>query len=56
MIWLRYIIALTAILITGRIHSERLDKQDEPDVRGHLGRSFLRNESATVQTEQHLQS
>jgi hypothetical protein len=34
MIWLRYAIAVAAILITGRIHSKRLDEQDEPDAQG----------------------
>lgn len=36
MIWLRYAIAVAAILITGRIHSKRLDEQREPDAHGHL--------------------
>ena len=35
MIWLRYAFAVAAILITGRIHSKRLDEQDEPDARGY---------------------
>jgi hypothetical protein len=33
MTWVRYVIALVAILVTGRIHSRRLDEQDEPDAR-----------------------
>jgi hypothetical protein len=59
MIWLRYVIAVAAILITGRIHSKRLDEQDEPDAQGYLNEAgdaidSLRgglSESATVQTE-----
>jgi hypothetical protein len=35
MIWLRYAIALVAILITGRIHDKRLE-QDELDGKGYL--------------------
>jgi hypothetical protein len=59
MIWLRYVIAVAAILITGRIHSKRLDEQDEPDAQGYFNEAgdaidSLRgglSESATVQTE-----
>jgi hypothetical protein len=36
MIWLRYAIALVAIIITGRIHDKRLDEQDELDAKGYL--------------------
>jgi hypothetical protein len=36
MIWLRYAIALVAIVITGRIHDKRLDEQDELDAKGCL--------------------
>jgi hypothetical protein len=35
-IWLRYTIAVAAILITGRIHRKRLDEQDEPDAQGYF--------------------
>jgi hypothetical protein len=55
MIWLRYAIAVAVILITGRIHSKRLDEQDEPDAQEYFGRSPLCNECASVQTEQKLQ-
>ena len=34
MIWLRYVVAMAAILITGRIHSKRPDEQDGPAARG----------------------
>ena len=36
MIWLRYALAVAAILITGRIHSKGLDEQDEVDAQGYL--------------------
>jgi hypothetical protein len=36
MIWLRYAIAVAAILITGRVHSKRPDEQDEVDAQGYL--------------------
>ena len=36
MMWLRYVIALVAILITGRIHDKRVDERDEFDAKGYL--------------------
>jgi hypothetical protein len=43
MIWLRYAIAVAAILITGRIHSKRFDEQDEPDAQGYLNECWRRD-------------
>jgi hypothetical protein len=43
MIWLRYAIAVAAILITGRIHSKRLDEQDEPDAQRYLNEYWKRD-------------
>jgi hypothetical protein len=43
MIWLRYVIAVAAILITGRIHNKHLDEQAEPDPQGYLNEYWRRD-------------
>lgn len=37
-IWLRYAVAMIAILITGRIHSKRFGEQDEPSAQRYSSR------------------
>jgi hypothetical protein len=43
MIWLRYALAVAAILITGRIHCKGLDEQDEVDAQGYLNEYWTRD-------------
>jgi hypothetical protein len=38
MIWLRYAIAVAVILITGRIHSKRIDERDAQEDRNECWR------------------